>query len=121
MTGSWSAEAIAEQKAILFRRLQSEADWRRSMAEGCPGDKRILQALELFEKLAATAKDIPNDVFGTWLDFCRNIYGLGVTGAIAQAMGRVGFHTMYNSATELMRELIAQETERITPKLRTTR
>jgi hypothetical protein len=115
MIGSWNMEAIAEQKEILFRRLQSEADWRRSLAEECPSDKRNLKAVEQFEKLAATAKDIPDDVFGTWLHLCRNIYGLGETGAVLKAMGQVGFHTLYNSATELVRELIAQETERISP------
>ena len=85
------------------------------MAEEYPADKRNLQAVEQFEKLAATAKDIPDGVFGTWLELCRNIFGLGETGAVLKTMGQIGFHTSYNSATELVRELIAQETERISP------
>jgi hypothetical protein len=51
-------------------------------------------------------KDVPHDILGTWLDRWQTIYG--VRGAAFEATRRVGFHTSYNSATELVRELIAK-------------
>ena len=108
MTALRNAEAIAEQKKFLAMQLQSEADWRRGNAEEYPDDKRHVAAAEQFQKLAATVKDVPHGIFATWLDRWQTIYGL--RGAAFEATRRVGFHTSYNSATELVRELIAQGT-----------
>ena len=105
MAGLRNAEEIAEQKKILAMQLQSEAEWRRGNAVEYPDDKRHLAAAEQFQKLAATVKDVPHDIFATWLDRWQPVYGL--CGAAFQATLRVGFHTSYNSATELVRELIA--------------
>jgi hypothetical protein len=106
MTGLHNAEAIAELRKILAMQLQSEADSRRVNAEEYHDDKRHAAAAEQFQKLAATVKDVPNDIFATWVDRWQTIYGS--RGAAFEATRRVGFHTSYNSATELVRELIAQ-------------
>src|SRR5262249_38789477 len=104
MTGSHNAEAIAELKKILGMELQSEADRRRGSSEEYPDDKRHVAGAEQFQKLAATVKDVPHDIFATWLDR----WPISPRGAVFDATRRVGVHPPYNSATELVRELIAQ-------------
>jgi len=106
MTDLQNAEEIAELKKILAMQLQSEADRRRGNAEEYPDDKRHAAGAEQFQKLAATVKDVPHDIFATWLDRWQTVYG--PRGAAFEVTRRVGFHTSYNSATELVRELIAQ-------------
>jgi len=106
MTGSKNAEAIAELKKILAMQLQSEADRRRGLAEEYPDNKRHVAGAEQFQKLADTVKDVPHNIFGAWLDRWQTTYGL--RGAAFEATRRVGFHTSHSSATELVREMIAQ-------------
>jgi len=104
MTGSQNAEAIAELKKILAMQLQSEADRRRDSSEEYPDDKRRVAGAEQFQKLADTVKDVPHDIFATWLDRWQTIYS--PRGVAFEATRRVGFHTSYNSATELVREIV---------------
>ena len=104
MTGSKNAEAIAELKKILAMQLQSEADRRRGLAEEYPDDKRHVAGAEQFQKLAATVKGVPHDIFATWLDR----WPISPRGAVFEATRRVGFHPSHSSASELVREMIAQ-------------
>jgi len=106
MTDSQNAEAIAELRKILAMQMQSEADRRRGHAEEYSDDKRHVAGTEQFQKLAATVKDVPHDILGTWLDRWKLFYG--VRGAAFEATRRVGFHTSYNSPTELVQQMIAQ-------------
>ena len=43
--------------------FKEEAEWRRENAKQYSDDKRYLEAAAIFDRLAATVDDIPQDIF----------------------------------------------------------
>jgi hypothetical protein len=91
-------------REYLKNEFECQAEWRREKAGEYPDDERNLKAAEIFDRLAATLDDVPQnliDAFAAvsardadyptvWDDYVRGI----------------GFHTEPHDAAALIREYI---------------
>ena len=86
--------------------FKEQAEWRREKAEQHLDDKRHLEAAAIFDRLAATADDIPQDVFRTFSEAGVND-GLLDLERWTEMLRDVGFGSSPKTAEEFVRSFIA--------------
>jgi len=88
----------------LKETFEMQAVWRRGKAAEYPQDGRNLEAAEIFDRLAATAGNVPPEV----LEAADELFDGAEDMEIWQDMLReVGFHSAPANAEEFVREFIA--------------
>jgi hypothetical protein len=97
-----------DERDELKETFERQAVWRRQKAAEHPDDKRDLEAAKIFDRLAATVKDIPLDVSRAY----RELFDDDILDSeTAQKMLRaVRFHSEPLNAEAFVRELLLTRT-----------
>jgi hypothetical protein len=86
--------------------FKEQAEWRREKAKQYPDDERQLEAAAIFDRLAATVDDIPQDTFSTFSTPDVND-GLLDVERWTEMLRDVGFGLSPKSSEEFVRAFIA--------------
>lgn len=84
-----------------------QAEWRDRKAIEFPDDDRNAGAAELFRHLAATSKDVPDDVISAAEELYEDAPDIERWNEMIRM---VGFHSFPESAESLLRDYIASRT-----------
>jgi hypothetical protein len=87
--------------------FKEEAEWRREKAKQYPHDERYLGAATIFDRLAATVDDIPQDVFITFSEHPEIADGVLDVERWTEMLRAVGFGSSPETAEEFVRSFIA--------------
>ena len=94
-----------KRRAELKEEFERQADWRWGKAVEDPHDTHDAEAAQLFDKLAGSVEDCPEEVIlALWELFDEPSDSEGWK----EKLRSVGFHSWPSSAEELCREFIAQ-------------
>jgi hypothetical protein len=98
----------AEAREQLAVDLVLAADWRRRQARQYPDDPRNTEAAELLDKLAASTRQIDDEV----IDSCASLWDGAREAELWSEMKRqVGFDRWPENAAEFVAEFIATTSE----------
>jgi hypothetical protein len=91
----------------LKEEFERQAEWRRSKAEEYPDDNRNLEAAAIFDKLAASTKDVNLSVFQSYQELFE---GLQDSEKHSNMIREIGFQRWPETADEFCRNFIAEQT-----------
>ena len=93
--------------------FKEEAEWRREKAKQYPHDERYLAAAAIFDRLAATVDDIPQDVFLAFSEPGPDVTdGLLDVERWTEMLREVGFGSSPETAEDFVRYFIADRNMR---------
>jgi len=92
---------------------KEEAEWRREKAKQYPHDERYLAAATIFDRLAATVDDIPQDLFLAFSEPGPDVTdGLLDVEGWTEMLREVGFGSSPKIAEDFVRSFIADRNMR---------
>ena len=88
---------------LISQEFQRHAAWRREKAEEYPEDERNLEAAEIFDNLAESAWDCPDDIAEAFLEVSAdNVEEWSLTCC------EVGFYSAPTSAEDLITDFLSR-------------
>jgi hypothetical protein len=87
--------------------FKEQADWRRRKAAEYPDDVRNLEAANCFDRLAATAGDVPPAVMRAYAELFEDCHDAE---RHAELLKQVGFQWLPDDASEFVAAFIAEQT-----------
>jgi hypothetical protein len=99
--GTNETGAAEERKRTLHEEFEMQAEWRRGIAEKYPGDSRNLEAAKIFDRLAATAHLVPEDVVEAYWELFEDF---GEAETHSERLRLVGFHYFPEDAEAFVRD-----------------
>lgn len=102
---------VVMSRSLLRDEFEDQARRRREKADEYPQDERNLVAAEIFDKLAATADAIPDDVLAAYFELEQdNDDPFRDSERHSEMLREIGFHSAYDTAEEFVRAYIADRT-----------
>jgi hypothetical protein len=90
----------------LKEEFEGQMWWREEKAEQYPNDKRNLETVEIFKRLAATANDVPRSLMDEYEAVFLRWETDEVVSMHSEALRAVGFHSSPENATEFVRDFV---------------